>query len=58
MDNAAVLIGNLPVGPKCAKQAGLIKLSKRKSGLVFPVAQSRRAKQDQTMDLFEGLENE
>lgn len=54
MDQAAVLIGNMPVGPKCAHRAGLFPLAKRKSGLVFPVIPSARPKRDQkTMDLFE-----
>jgi hypothetical protein len=55
MDQAAVLIGNHPVGPVCAKRAGLIPLSKKKSGLVFPVARHHVEKKGhpQTRDLFE-----
>lgn len=55
MDQAAVLIGNHPVGPKCAKRAGLIALSQRKSGLVFPVVRRHveRPGFPETMDLFQ-----
>lgn len=55
MDHAAVLIGTLPVGPKCASRANLMPLAKRKSGLVFPVVRHRteRAKYPHTGDLFE-----
>lgn len=55
MDQAAVLIGSLPVGPKCAQRAGLIPLAQRKSGLVFPVQRRRieKPKHPQTLDLFE-----
>ena len=55
MDQAAVLIGNHPVGPKCAKRAGLIPLAKKKSGLVFPVVRRHVEKgaHPQTRDLFE-----
>ena len=55
MDQAAVMIGNHPVGPKCAKRAGLMPLAQRKSGLVFPVIRRKIAKpqQPQTADLFE-----
>lgn len=55
MNQAAVLIGNFPVGPTCARKAGLIELSKRKSGLVFPVAGRKSTPKDdrRTIDLFE-----
>jgi hypothetical protein len=57
MDQAAVLIGNMPVGPKCAKRANLMPLAKRKTGLVFPVVRRHIEKpgQPQTRDLFEGM---
>ena len=56
MDQAAVLIGSLPVDPKCAQRAGLMPLAQRKSGLVFPVQRRRieKQKRPQTLDLFEG----
>lgn len=55
MNQAAVLIGAMGVGPTCARKAGLIELSKRKSGLVFPVAGRKSTPKDdrRTMDLFE-----
>lgn len=58
MDQAAVLIGTLPVGPKCAQRAGLMPLAKRKSGLVFPVTRRQivRPKLPETMDMFEGVQ--
>lgn len=55
MDKAAVMIGAMPVGPTCARKAGLIELSKRKSGMVFPVAGRKSTPKDdrKTMDLFD-----
>lgn len=56
MVHAAVLIGAHPVGPKCARRAGLVELTRRKGGLVFAVTGHKTAvRQDvQTLDLFEG----
>ena len=55
MNQAAVLIGTMGVGPTCARKAGLIELSKRKTGLVFPVVRRHIQKPDhpQTADLFD-----
>lgn len=55
MDQAAVLIGSMPVGPKCASRAGLIPLTKRKGGIVFPVVRRQvdKPKKMQNLDLFE-----
>ncbi len=55
MQDAAVLIGNMPVGPVCARRAGLLQLAKRRTGLVFPVARSAapRAPVPQNLDLFD-----
>lgn len=55
MEQAAVLIGNHPVGPKCAKRAGLIALAQRKGGLVFPVVRRHveRPRHPFTADLFD-----
>lgn len=36
MLTAAVLIGAYPVGPKCARRAGLMPLAARRTGLVKP----------------------
>ncbi|MBB5271532.1 hypothetical protein [Quisquiliibacterium transsilvanicum] len=54
MEQAAVLIGTMPVGPKCAQRAGLMPLAQRKSGLVFPVLRRKVVKpqQPQTLDMF------
>lgn len=55
MDQAAVLIGTLPVGPTCARKAGLMPLAQRKTGLVIPVLRRKLVKPQhpQTPDLFE-----
>lgn len=54
MDQAAVLIGVHPVGPKCAKRAGLLALAHRKVGLVLPVVRRKIEKPDmpENLDLF------
>jgi hypothetical protein len=54
--NPAVLIAGHPVGPTCARKAGLMALASRKGGLVFPVGgrKSLLKCDDKTMDLFEG----
>lgn len=56
--NPAVMIGVHPVGPKCAKRAGLMAFASRKSGLVFPgSSQSKVVRRDpQTLDMFEVAE--
>lgn len=55
MDQAAVLIGSHPVGPKCAQRAGLMTLAKRKSGLVLPAMRWKvvKVRHPQTADLFD-----
>lgn len=61
MEHAAVLIGELPVGPKCAQRAGLLELAGRKGGLVFHIPKSRGKQpvpRHETLDLFENLEEE
>ena len=51
---AAVFVGALPIGPTCARKAGLLELARKKSGVLrlgrHGIA-TRRADQ-QTMDLF------
>jgi hypothetical protein len=52
----AVLIGAMPVGPKCARRAGLMPLAARKLGAVRPGPAYRRNATRQElaqMDLFE-----
>jgi len=55
MDQAAVMIGSHPVGPKCAQRAGLLPLAQRKSGLVFHAQRRKieKAPQAKTLDMFE-----
>ena len=56
----AVMIGPLPVGPTCARRAGLLPLAFRKSGQVFLVpggrapVKSLAVRDSDTLDLFEG----
>lgn len=57
--NPAVLIGHLPVGPKCARRAGLMELARRKVGqLTFPRIKFKRAAPAENLDLFEGEETQ
>lgn len=58
MNQAAVLIGSHPVGPKCAQRAGLMPLAQRKSGLVFPVLRRKVQKptHPETADLFDEVQ--
>lgn len=57
--NPAVLIGQLPVGPKCARRAGLIDLARRKSGnLALPRVRFKRSAPQENLDLFEGEETQ
>lgn len=54
MEQAAVMIGEYPVGPKCAQRANLLPLAKKKGGLVFPVVRRHLTKPEvpATLDLF------
>jgi len=51
----AVLIGQMPVGPKCARRAGLLELAKRRVGQLSLPRLQRRAPlpSAQNLDLFE-----
>lgn len=52
--NPAVLIGPLPVGPKCARRAGLLELAKKRAGrLSLPRLRFTRPAPQENMDLFE-----
>ena len=54
MAQAAVMIGAMPIGPTCARKAGLLELARKKAGvlrLVRPSTGPRRA-DPETMDLF------
>ena len=57
MVTPAVLIGSMPVGPRCARRAGLMPLAWKRSGQVRPgpAYRSRATRQEiAQMDLFEG----
>ena len=57
MRNAAVSIGVMSIGPKCAKRAGLIELGRKKAGFVRLVAQ--KVERDvRTADLFDWKDHE
>jgi hypothetical protein len=48
------MIGNMAVGPKCAKRAGLLEPKKRKGGVVI-LRSKRKDECQETRDLFEDL---
>ena len=56
MFNAAVTIGGQPVGPKCARRAGLIELGRKKVGAVRLVTQKNTVTCQETLDLFADLD--
>lgn len=51
---AAVMIGALPIGPTCARKAGLLELARKRSGVLRLAKHSTtpRRTDPQTMDLF------
>lgn len=54
MQAAAVFVGALPIGPTCARKAGLLELARKKGGvlrLARPIAVARRT-DPETLDLF------
>lgn len=53
----AVMIGAHPIGPTCARKAGLMPLAKRRAGLVFAASgrKSDPKRDSETLDLFEGV---
>lgn len=60
MFQAAVMIGALPIGPTCARKAGLLELARKKAGVLRlgrPVAAPRRP-DPQTLDLFAEVNHE
>ena len=53
MLNPAVLIGSLPVGPKCARRAGLLELARKRVGrLSFPCTKFKRPAAPSNLELF------
>lgn len=50
------MVGNEPIGPKCAKKAGLLPLAKRKGSRVKALAPVKIDRQrSHNLDLFECL---
>ena len=59
MQAAAVMICALPIGPTCARKAGLLELAREKAGalrLARPSIGARRA-DPETLDLFAEVEH-
>lgn len=55
--NPAVLIGQLPVGPVCARRAGLVELARKRTGsLSLPKVRFTRQATPETLDLFAEVE--
>jgi len=51
--NPAILIGQLPVGPRCARRAGLLELARKRVGaLSVPRVKFARPKPHENLDLF------
>lgn len=52
--NPAVLIGQMPVAPRCARRAGLVELARKKVGsLSIPRITFKRPAPQQNLELFE-----
>ena len=56
---AAVMVGALPIGPTCARKAGLLELARKKSGVLrlAKPSTSPRSPDPQTLDLFAEVEH-
>lgn len=51
--NPVVLVGQLPVGPRCARRAGLVELARKKVGsLSIPRITFKRPAPQQNLELF------
>ena len=59
MQAAAVFVGAMPIGPTCARKAGLLELARKKSGVLrlarLSIGPSRP--DPETMDLFTEVEH-
>lgn len=56
---AAVFVGAMPIGPTCARKAGLLELARKKAGalrLAKPSTVARKA-DPETLDLFAEVEH-
>ena len=51
---AAVFVGAMPIGPTCARKAGLLEMARKKAGVLRLArpSNSPRRLDPQTMDLF------
>ena len=59
MQAAAVFVGAMPIGPTCARKAGLLERARKKAGvqrLARPSTGPRRA-DPETLDLFAEVEH-
>lgn len=57
---AAVFVGAMPIGPTCARKAGLLELARKKAGVLRlgrPSTAPRRP-DPQTLDLFAEVDHE
>jgi len=57
---AAVFVGAMPIGPTCARKAGLLELARKKAGVLRlgrPNTAPRRP-DPQTLDLFAEVDHE
>lgn len=54
--NPAVMLGAEPIGPKCAKRAGLLKLKGRRGSRVTSGVRRFSQPDRQTLDLFDAIE--
>lgn len=52
--NPAVMIGQEPIGPKCARKAGFLKLAGRRGSRMFTGMRHPVLRDTKTMDLFAG----
>ena len=59
MQAAAVMVGPLPIGPTCARKAGLLERARKKSGVLrlAKPSTSLRRPDPQTLDLFAEVEH-
>ena len=59
MQAAAVFVGAMPIGPTCARKAGLLELARKKAGVLRLARTSIGARRadPETLDLFAEVEH-
>ena len=59
MLQAAVMIGAMPIGPTCARKAGLLELARKKAGVLRLARHTAVARHPdpETLDLFAEVEH-